>query len=321
MPATLSQPLSVRRQAMADGMLVFITLIWGSTFVLVKDMLVHVSPLTLLAVRFTIGAIALVLLAALTGRLRGLSMRELGAGSLIGLALAAAYIFQTVGLKYTTASNAGFLTGLSVVLVPIFGIPILKQVPERWAWLGVLCSTIGLALLSLFNYGTGINIREGDPIVFGCAVTFALQIVLISRMTTWADPVRVALVQVLVTALITGVGAALFEQPSQGLSAELWAGLVFLGLMVTAFTVLVQVSVQRLTSAVHAALIFTLEPVFAVIFGMWLQDDRLSLAGWTGAALILAGMLVAELGPYAWTRFKSQSSKFKDEPQALHFEP
>lgn len=294
-----SESPNVKRQVLADSTLVFITLIWGSTFVLVKDVLDHVSPMVLLAARFAIGVVALALVLLVLRRWRGLTMRELAWGSVVGVALWGGYAFQTVGMQWTTASNAGFLTGMSVALVPILGIPVLRQVPGRWAWIGVVLAIVGLAMLSL-RFDEGLSVNIGDVLVLGCAVAFTFQIVLISYVAHFGDPIRMTLVQVLVAGVLSAASVALFERPVPGLTAEVWAGIAFLGIVVTAMTIVVMMTVQRFTPAAHAALIFTLEPVFAAIFGIWLQGDRLTAIGWTGAALILSGMLVAELGPYVW---------------------
>lgn len=294
-----SQPTNVKRQVWADGTLVIVTLIWGSTFVMVKDVLDQVSPLVLLTARFGFGAVSLALLLLVMRRWRGFTVREVAWGSLVGVALWAGYVFQTVGMQWTSASNAGFLTGMSVALVPILGVPILKQMPSRWAWVGVMLAIVGLAMLSL-RFDEGLSVSVGDALVLGCAVAFTFQIVLISYVAHFGDAIRMTLVQILVAGVLSAGSAAIFERPVSGLRGEVWAAIAFLGVVVTAITIVVMMVVQRFTPAAHAALIFTLEPVFAALFGIWLQGDRLTVWGWLGAALILMGMLVAELGPYLW---------------------
>lgn len=276
---TTNKTAHPRRQILADGSLVLITLVWGGTFVLVKDAIGQVSPMLFLAVRFALGALALALLVAFTGRWRGLSMRELRWGTLLGGLVGIAYTFQTVGLQWTTASNGGFITGLSVVLVSVIGFFILKHRPDAWAWLGVALATTGLILLSL-RVNEGLSINKGDPLVLGCAFAFALQIVLISKVAATTDPLRMTMIQLIVAGLLNGLGAVLFESPVSGLTGEIWATAAFMGLVATAIAFVIQMSVQRFTTAVRTALIFTLEPVFAAIFGFWLQNDRLSYFGW-----------------------------------------
>lgn len=284
------------RQLTADGTLVLATLIWGSTFVLVKDVVGQVPPLLFLAARFMLGAVALAIMVTIARRWRGLSWQELIWGGLLGFFLWAGYAFQTIGLQWTTASNAGFITGLSVVLVPVFGIFLLHKAPEGWSWVGVVLATVGLALLSL-HLEDGLRMNAGDPIVLGCAVAFAFHIVLISKFAWRADPLRLTLVQVVVAGVLNAVSSGLFERPVGPMGGEIWAAAAFLGLVATALAFGAQVTVQRFTSAVHTALIFTLEPVFAAIFSVWLQGDRLGATGLTGGALIVLGMVLAEVGP------------------------
>ncbi len=286
-----------QRQVWADSALVVVTLVWGTTFVLVKDIVQQVSPMVYLTARFALAALALALAAVLSGRLKGLSLREMRWGVLIGLALWAGYALQTLGLQYTSASNAGFITGLSVVLVPVMAVFLLKQVPGVWAILGVVLATLGLAMLSL-RLDEGLRVNWGDALVLGCAFAFALQIVLVARVAAWADPLRLTLVQVLTVGLLNGLSALLFEQPVVGIKPEIWVGIIFLGVVVTAATIVIQVGVQRFTNATHTALLFTLEPVFAAAFGFWLQGDRLGPIALAGAVLILGGMVIAELGPH-----------------------
>lgn len=300
-PSVTHEKLSVKRQAWADASLALMTLVWGSTFVLVKDITEQVSPMLFLAVRFMLGALAIALFMAFTGRWRGLTVRELRWGALIGVALWAGYALQTLGLRGTTASNAGFITGLSVVIVPLLGVFVLRQKPGPWAWAGVALATVGLAMLS-FGSGSGgakgLSFLGGDGLVLGCAFAFAVQIVLIAKVAGWCNPWHLTIVQVTVAGLLNAVSALIFERPVTGLSGEVWAGAAFLGIVASGLAIVLQTGVQRYTTVVHTALIFSLEPVFALAFGYWLQGDRLSAVALWGAGLILAGMLLAELGSH-----------------------
>ena len=289
----------IKRQLQADGALAVVTLIWGSTFPLVKDVVQQVPPMTFLSVRFMLGAVALAIITVIARRWRGLTLRELRWGLLIGLFLWAGYALQTLGLQLTTASNGGFITGLSVVFVPIFGFFLFRQKPRGWALLGVAMATVGLTLLSL-RLDEGLRINMGDALVFGCALAFAMQIVAIAHVASWADPFRLALVQITTAGLLNAISALVVERPLGGLGIEIWAAAAFLGIAATTLAIVIMVSVQRFTSAVHTALIFTLEPVFAAMFAFWLQGDRLGIVALTGAALIVVGMLVAELAPQLW---------------------
>lgn len=281
---------------LADCTLIAVTFAWGSTFTLVKDIVEQVPPMLFLAVRLAIGALALFLAITVLRRWRGFTMRELGWGVLMGLAIGVGYAFQTIGIQYTTASNAAFITGMLVVIAPILGVFMVRQKPHRWAILGIVMATLGLALLSL-NFETGIRINEGDAIVLVCAFAFAVQVVLIAR-ASWGDPLRLAMVQILVAGIINATGSVAFEHRINGMTPELWVGTAFMGIVVTGAAIGIQISVQTYTTVAHASLIYTLEPVFAAIFAYWLQGDRLGPITLSGAGLIVAGMLVAELGPF-----------------------
>lgn len=275
----------------ADLTLVFITVIWGSTFVMVKNALDDVQPMTFVAWRFWIATLVLVFL--FRQQARTISRAEWRAGMLIGLFLAMGYIFQTIGLQYTTSAKAGFITGLNIVLVPIFSAMLLRQAPGRWAMMGVVLATVGLALLSL---NADLTLQRGDAWVMACAVAFALHIVSISHFTARHSAISLAIVQIATVALAATLAAFVFEQPRVRLPLDTWGAIAFTGVVATALVFSLQTYVQRFTTATHTALIFSLEPVFAALFGWWWAGEVLGLREVVGSTLILGGMLVAELG-------------------------
>jgi len=280
----------MRRQLQADLALLAVTVIWGSTFVIIKNLLTQVAPFTLLAVRF--GLATLVVGAIFATRLVAAPRRELAAGTLAGAFLFAGYAFQTVGLQYTTAAKSGFITGLAVVIVPFAALLVLRQRPGRGAMAGVLLATAGLALLTLRG---DLTIAYGDLITLGCAFAFALQIVFVGRFAPRSAAVNLTVAQLVTVAVASAACALAVEQPTLRLSAEVWAAAAFLALAGTAFALIVQSVAQRFTSATHTALIFALEPVFALLFAVLLAGERLGEHELLGCALMLAGMLVAEL--------------------------
>ena len=219
---------------------------------------------------------------------------------LIGIALFAGYAFQTAGLHLTTPAKAGFITGLSVVIVPVVAALWLRQAPERNAWLGVGLAMVGLALLSLKN---GLAIAPGDLLVFCCALAFAAHILLTGRFAPRFDPVLLTFGQVVVVMLLSGVAALLFDVRPSGSLISLFAGLnrqvlfaaAFTGLFATALAFGVQTVAQRFTSSTHTALIFAAEPVFAVLFSFLLIGEVLGPRQLLGCGLILVGMIVAEM--------------------------
>lgn len=281
---------TLSRQVRADLWLVLVTLIWGATFVVVKNELASISPLAFVCIRF---AIAFVVMVGITWRiLRRSNWRELAAGALIGVFLFAGYGFQTVGLRYTTASKAAFITGLCVVLAPLFARLFLAHAPSMYALLGVVMATVGLAMLSLTD---DLTLAFGDLLVLGCAASFALHIVAISRFAPKMDPMALTTVQIGVVA-VAAAGATLIIEPQAGLpGAGTWGVAAFMGVVATAFAFTIQNRVQAITTPTHTALVLSLEPVFGALFAVLLAGEVLGLRELIGCGLILAGMLVAEL--------------------------
>lgn len=285
---------AMSRQLQADLSLLLVALIWGSTFVLVKDAVTYVGPLTFIAVRFTLTAVAMMLL--FRRRLRAVGRHGLAAGALIGVFLFAGYGFQTAGLQYTTASKAGFITGLSVVLVPFIAWLWLRRPPGGLALVGVILATAGLALLSL-RWGEGLAINHGDLLVLACAVSFALHITAVGAFAPQMDPLALATTQIATTAVISTVAALVVEAPTWPIPTFVWGAAAFTGVLATGLAFGVQTTAQVFTTPTHTALIFATEPVFAALFGFLLAGERLSGQAWLGCGLILAGMMVAELRP------------------------
>jgi drug/metabolite transporter (DMT)-like permease len=275
----------------ADLALAFVALIWGSTFVVVKNALDAVGPLTFVAVRFLLASVFLY--ALFERRMRSLTRREAVAGALIGIWLTLGYVFQTTGLQTTTSAKAGFITGLSVVIVPVLATFLLRRPPGRGAVAGILAATLGLGFLSLDK---NLRVQSGDLWVLGCAFAFALHIVTVSRFSPFHDPVRLAVVQIQAVAALASGAALIFETPTLRLPLATWGAMAFTGATATALAYGLQVYVQRFTTPTHTALLFSLEPVFAALFGWWWASETLGTKELIGCGLILAGMLVAELG-------------------------
>ena len=287
----------------ADGLLLTVTAIWGATFPLVKN----ATDLTnggvptywFLAARFTLAALLLGLL--FRRRLTAAPARTWAAGALIGAFLFGGYAFQTFGLAHTTSAKAGFITGLSVVLVPVLAVFWLKRRPSPGAWIGVAVATAGLALLSL---NATLIPTYGDFLVFLCAIGFALHIASVSRYAGPHDPIALAVIQVAAAALFSwGMHLADMGTLAPGVDGVDWLagpGNVVLawlicGVLATAAAFFLQNVLQPHTTPTHTALIFAAEPVWAALFSYLLLGETLTARGYVGAALILAGMLLAEL--------------------------
>ncbi|MCX7671289.1 MAG: DMT family transporter [Anaerolineae bacterium] len=290
----------VARQRLADAALLVVTAIWGGTFVMVKDAVAAYPVFSFLAIRFTIAAVALLPLLYLRRRSRGRRWSGstnrvafgVAAGG-IGLALFAGYAFQTAGLHLTTPAKAGFITGLSVVIVPVLALWFGRsgQDAGRAMWLGVGAATAGLALLSLQE---GLIIATGDLLVFCCAISFAVHILLTGRFSPRYDPVWLTFGQVVVVAVCSAIAALAFETRPALTGPVLFAA-AFTGVLATSLAFGVQTVAQRFTNATHTALIFAAEPAFAALFSYLLIGELLGPRQLLGCGLILAGMLLAEL--------------------------
>jgi drug/metabolite transporter (DMT)-like permease len=268
--------------------LVLVTAVWGVTFVQIKDALELYPLFAFLAVRFAIAVAVLAVPAA--PRLRSLGTDGVVAGGALGALLAAGYALQTAGLERTTVSAAGFVTGMYVVLTPVFGLVLFRLRAERSVWVGVALAVAGLALLSGISAGS----VAGDLLVLAAAALYALQIASMERFAPRYDPLAFTTVEMTTAFVGFAVVAAALGQIEAPSGATVWAALLVTGIFASALGYLVQAWAQQRTSASRTALIFALEPVFAGIFGYALAGDRLGAAGWAGCALILCGIAVAE---------------------------
>ncbi|MFZ5817175.1 MAG: DMT family transporter [Bacillota bacterium] len=287
----------------ADGLLMAVAAVWGATFPLVKNATDlsagGVPTYWFLAARFTLGAVLLALL--FWRRLRNLPAATWGAGALLGLFLFSGYAFQTFGLAYTSSAKAAFITGLSVVIVPVLAVLWLKRRPAPGSWLGVAAATVGLGLLSL---NADLLPTYGDLLVFLCAVSFGLHIAGVSRFGGKHDSVALAIIQIGTAAGLSWV-LHLLERGTLGpgvADVGWWSGpaqvvmaTVICGVLATAAAFLLQNVLQPFTTPTHTALIFSAEPVWGAIFAYILVGEVLTVRGYVGAAFILAGMILAEL--------------------------
>ena len=281
----------------ADIALGLAALIWGATFVLVKDALADVSVFVYLVVRF---ALAAVVMAVFFWRsMRSLRLASVWAGAQIGFFMFAGYAFQTTGLKFTSPSKAAFITGSSVVLVPLLLALFSRRHVNRWIWAGAVSALAGLYFLTVPPEGLG-GLNHGDPIVFGCAVAFALHMIVIGRYVERHSVGALAVIQVATTAVLATIAVPLasvagLEQPHWHWSSTLVAAVLVTALGSTAFGFSAQTWAQQYTSPTHTAILISLEPVFAAITSWIVASEHLGGRILLGAGLIFAGILLAEL--------------------------
>jgi drug/metabolite transporter (DMT)-like permease len=294
-----------RRALSADLALAGISLIWGSTFVVVKDALDDVSTILFLALRFSVAALALALIYRRKLLFGGFARNPaLAGGILAGGLLIAAYFLQTHGLRYTTASKSAFITGLSIPLVPLVSSVVYRRAP-RWIELaGIAIATCGMALLTV-DWST-LQIHFGDVLTFGCAIGFALHIVVVGEYSRRTGFEMLSLIQIAVAAAAALLSFWWMETPRLVWSVSVAGAIGVTGLLATALAFTVMTWAQQNTTPTHTALMFALEPVFASLTSYVLLGEVLGPVGAAGAGLILAGVLLVELKPAARAQHPSK---------------
>ena len=281
-------PSAFRRYGI-QAALVAVAIVWGSTFVMVKDAVASYPLYSFLAWRFAIAVAAFVVL--FPRALRRLTRETVAWGLFAGVFLTAGYIFQTWGLEDTTASKAAFITGMFVVITPLLQALLFRRIPQRWTLVGIACAIPGLWLLTGGSTG-GWN--AGDTRVFLCAVAYSAHIIVLGSVGDRIDVLSFTLVQLLTTALVCGGVAAVREGLSVPDEGSVIVALLVTGILASAVAFAVQTYAQRYIPPARTALILISEPAFGGLFG-WLAGETLGVSGFAGAALILGGMVLSEL--------------------------
>ncbi len=269
---------------------------WGVTFVVVKDALADISVFAYLTARFLLGSLPMIWI--YRKDLRKLTREEAWAGIQVGLFMAGGYAFQTAGIARTTPSKAAFITGLSVVLVPVFLAAFWRRKIGAWAWGGAAASFLGLYFLTVPVEGF-VHLNRGDVLVMGCAVLYALQIIYIARYTGKYSLGALSCLQVILTGLLAAVAVPIFnatgvEHFFVRFTFQMEFGVLVTAIFTTALAYPLLVWGQRHTTATNTALILTSEPVFAALTSFLVLHERLGGRALAGAALILGGICIAE---------------------------
>lgn len=283
----------------ANLVLLLVAAIWGLAFVAQRMGMEHLGPFGFNAARFGLGALSLIPLTLLfrprpeqASPFRA-QRRLLRGGLLAGSLLFCGASFQQAGLQYTTAGNAGFITGLYIVLVPLATL-MLGQAVSRGIWAGALLALAGLYLLSI---NEDLVVNRGDLLELIGAGFWAAHVLAIGRLAPTVDGLRLSIIQFLVCALLCLLCALLFESDSLSLAslAQSWQPIAYAGLLSVGVAYTLQVYAQKHTPAAHAAIIMSLEAVFAAFGGWLLLQESLTGRALLGCGLMLAGMLLAQL--------------------------
>lgn len=315
----------------ADAALAALALMWGTTFVITKEVVTTHSPFFYTSARFCLAALFFALIFA--RHLRGSRREEVREGIILGLCVFAGITLQVSGIVYTTASKTGFITGLYLVFTPIISYLLFRVRPSRDNLAGLMLAIGGFSVLSLPRSGESINI--GDLLVLGAASAWATHIVATSVYGRRSDVRTLASVQVMTVAvlalaahLLLGAVAGAAEDPASlprllsiearenDLTWRFAAQIGYMALFATVLAALVQTWAQGRLSPTHSAILYALEPVSGAFFAYLAFGERLGFRGGIGAALIVAGVLVSRLG--VWSRLARLSRRAEPRAQAAH---
>lgn len=283
----------------SDFLLLITAVIWGFAFVFQRIGMDYVGPFTYSAARFTLGTLMLIPLGILsqqksyfTSHIKPAGIKHyLLGGGVAGLALYGGISFQQVGLVYTTAGKAGFITGLYVVIVPIMGL-MWRAKTTLGTWIGAVMAAVGLYLLSITAEFT---IAYGDLLVLCGAFVWAVHVHILARVAPRANPVMLAITQYGVCALLSWISAVWRESIQLDGIVQAAVPILYGGVMSVGIAYTLQVVAQRRAHPAHAAILLSLEAVFAAVGGWLVLNEILSLRSMIGCALMLAGMLISQL--------------------------
>ncbi len=280
----------------ADLLLLLVALIWGLGFVAQRAGMEHIGPYAFNGIRFLLGGLCLLPLVLRAPQPRITSRRQvplLQAGGAAGLVLFAGATLQQVGIQFTTAGKAGFITGLYVVIVPLIGI-FLRQATGMGTWIGGILAVAGMYLLSVRG---AVSINPGDLLVLVGAVFWAVHVLLLGYLSPRTVPVRLAMAQFFVCGMLSLLVAFCIETISLSAIREAAIPILYGGIGSVGAGYTLQVVVQRKAHPAHAAILLSMEAAFAALGGWWLLHEQLSMRGLIGCALMMIGMLISQLWP------------------------
>ncbi len=286
----MSRPLAV-------GALVLTTILWGFAFVAQKTAMDSLGPLTFSAVRYALGGLAVIPLAVWEWRRndKPVSTRDWWIIALIAVTFFLGVWLQQLGLTMTTVTNAGFITSLYVLFVPLFALAFLMHRPHPIIWVGMPMAIVGVYLL---NGARLDSFNLGDVLVLGCALCWAIQVLLIGIVSKRTGlPITISVICFAATALLSAIGALAIETPSLARLGDGWIEILYSAIFSTAVAFTLQAVAQQYVPPSNAAIILSAEGLFAALGGALLLNERLGLVGYVGAALIFSAILIVELFP------------------------
>lgn len=269
--------------------LALVALAWGTSYAIIKDTLSHTTPFVLMTIRF--GLSTLLLSIIYYRKLIRIKLVDLINGVKIGIFMFGAFITLVTGIKYTTASKQSFIVGSYVLIVPFLTWLINKNKPDKYDVIGAICAVIGLFLLTAGSV-SGINI--GDIISMGCALSFALHMIMIEKYCHDSDPIILTILQFATTSILFILLVIMFEKPDFSVISTATSEILYLVIVATVIAFVVQNIAQRHISSITTSLILTLESVFGSVFAIFYLDEKVSVNMIIGCAIILIGIVMHE---------------------------
>lgn len=282
--------ISAKKKSLyADLSLLLVAIIWGSSFVVIKNALDYINPVYILVLRFALSSVLMAFV--FWKRFRKINKEDIKAGAIIGFFLFLAFLTQTIGLKYTTVSKQAFITASYVVIVPFFYWGITKKKPDIYEFVAAILCLIGIGLLSLEE---GLSINLGDGLTMVCAVFFALHIISIEYFAKDHDPIILTIVQFAVAAILSFIVVLIFNIKLGSFGKEVGFSILYVAVVSTLIAFGIQNVAQKYTSSTHTAIILSMESVFGSIFSVLLLGDKLTVKLFLGCLIVLLSILTAE---------------------------
>lgn len=292
-----------KHQLKGDLMMLFVTMLWGSSYLFMKMGINTIPEFNLVGLRFVLAFI--VSAAVFYKRLKQIDTTIIKYGALLGFFLFGTLSTVTIGMNDTSVSNAGFIFSLTIVFVPLLMAIFFKKIPDAKTIFGISIALIGIGLLTLNN---GLNLNKGDFLITLGAIFYALYIIVTDKVTKHVDSINLGIVQLGFAGLFGFTFSFIFENPVMPSTTEAWIAVLALGIFCSAIGFIGQTIAQQYTTPTRTGLIFSLEPVFAALFGFVFVGEVLSAKGYLGAALILIGIISTKIN-FKKLAFKKQYSK------------
>ncbi|NLY09771.1 MAG: DMT family transporter [Tissierellia bacterium] len=287
-----NRKMESKKMTAANLGLLFMAIVWGFGFIVTKDSIDIVTPMQIMVIRFAIGAVGLFVV--FMPRVLKSSKDTIKSGAILGVLVFVSYTLQTIGIKYTSASNNAFLTTIYVIIMPWLVFFTTRQKPGKVTIIASVVTFIGVGLMSIQDE---FSINYGDILTVLGALVFGLHLLRVSIYSRNYDPIALATIQLAVCAVLSIISTLIFDPPmSLDLfkSSAKWA-ILYLGIVNTFLTFLLQFICQKYTTPISASLIMSLESVFAAVFSYLFLDERLAIQAIIGAALILISIFIAQL--------------------------